>query len=590
MTDAAWDVVVIGAGHNGLVCANDLAAGGRRVLVLESAARPGGLAATREFAGGFRVSAGVHLLAMLDTGIARDLRLERHGLEFAARNLSTVALGNDGERVVFEAGGVAGVSAKDEAAFAEFRRQNGRFARVLAGFCSRPLPRLVDRRRGDTLALAKLAWDMRVLGKADMRELLRVGAINIHDVAEEKFESPLLKAAISMDAVLGSHMGPRSPNTVYSYLHRHMNDDAGANGPAVVKGGMGALGAAFAAAAEASGAEIRYNSPVASIDLAECPRQHSPQRPRQRLRPGSARGHPSHEESSARGHASKEESSALEKPTPEESSASAHPSQAKGTANEHPPMMDYRAVGVTLVDGTRIRAGLVVSNADLKSTFSLVGPLNLDAGFVRRIHNFRASGVTAKLHLALDGLPEFRGAASGDAGARLLLAASMDDIESAFNHAKYGRFSPAPVMEVSIPTVHDASLAPAGKHVLSALVQYAPYNLKDGWDSGRDAFMAICLERLEALAPGIGGTVRAAELLVPPDLEREFGVRGGHWHHGEIALDQALFTRPVPGANRYATPVPGLYLCGASSHPGGGILGLAGRNAARAILAGGSSA
>ena len=521
MTDAAFDAVVIGAGHNGLTCAAYLARSGRRVLVQEAAERTGGLAATREFADGFRVSAAAHLLTMLDAGVARDLGLERHGLELAARNLKTVALGNGGERVVLADGAVSGVGAGDEAAFAEFRRQNRRFAKVLAGFCSRPLPRLVERKRSDTLALAKLAWAVRTLGKADMQELLRVGAINIRDVAEEKFSSGLLKAAVSMDAVLGSHMGPRSPNTVYSYLHRHMNDDAGATGPAVVRGGMGALGDAFASAAEAAGAEIRTGNPVVCIDLAEA------------------------------------------------------------SANRA-----CRVAGVTLADGTRIESGLVVSGADLKTTFGLVGPLNLDAGFVRRVHNFRARGVTAKLHLALDRLPEFRGAQAGDAGARLLLASSMDDIESAFDHAKYGRFSPVPVMEVSIPTVHDPSLAPPGKHVLSALVQYAPYQLKGGWDAGRKALLAVCLERLDALAPGIGAAVHAAELLTPPDLEAQFGLRGGHWHHGEIALDQALFTRPVPGANHHAAPLAGLYLCGASSHPGGGILGLAGRNAARAILAG----
>ena len=516
MTDAACDIVVIGAGHNGLVCASYLAGRGRKVLVVEAADRPGGLAATREFAAGFRVSAGAHLLTMLDPGVARDLALERHGLDYAARNLKTVALGEGGERLVFEDGAVSGVCAADEAAFAGFQRQNRRFARVLAGFCSRPLPRLVERRRSDSLALAKLAWNLRTLGKVELRELLRVGAINIYDVADEKFSSPLLKAAVGMDAVLGSHMGPRSPNTVYSYLHRHMNDDAGATGPSIVKGGMGSLGAALAAGAEAAGAEIRYGSRVVSIDLAD---------------------------------------------------------------------KDHRAAGVTLADGTRIKAPLVVSNADLKTTFRLVGPLNLDAGFVRRVHNFRARGVTAKLHLALDGLPGFRGADAGDAGARLLLASSMDEIESAFDHAKYGEFSPSPVMEISIPTVHDRSLAPAGKHVLSAVVQYAPYALKAGWETGRQAFQAVCLQRLEAFAPGIGKRVRAAQLLVPPDFETEFAVRGGHWHHGEIALDQALFTRPVPGANRYAAPVPGLYLCGASSHPGGGIHGLAGRSAAREIIA-----
>ncbi len=530
MTESTWDVVVIGAGHNGLTCAGYLAKSGRRVLVLEAADEPGGLAATRQFAAGFRVSAAAHLLTMLDPGIARDLALERHGLEYAARNLRTVALGGAGERVLVEGDTVRGVSVGDQAAYQLFQRQNRRFARVLAGFCARPLPRLVRRSRRDTLSLARLAWDVRTLGREDMRELLRVGAINIFDVVEEKFENALLKAAIGMDAVLGSQMGPRSPNTVYSYLHRHLSDASDATGPAIAKGGMGVLGSALAAAACAAGAQIRYGSRVVGIDVGERPR-----------------------------------------PT---------------SANAHSSREDARVMGVSLADGTRIPASLVVSNADLKTTFQLLGPLHLDAGFVRRVHNFRALGVTAKLHLALDGLPEFRGLDPEDTGARLLLAPSLKDIESAFNHAKYGEFSPVPVMEVSIGTVHDDSLAPAGKHVLSAVVQYAPYRLQAGWEAGRAAFEAICLSRLETFAPGIGELVRASELLVPPDLEARFGVRGGHWHHGEIALDQALFTRPVPGANHYATPVPGLYLCGASSHPGGGILGLAGRNAARAIIAG----
>ena len=557
MTDAAYDVVVIGAGHNGLACARYLAASGRKVLVLEAADRPGGLAATREFADGYRVSAAAHLLTMLDAGIAKDLALERHGLEYAATNLRTVALADSGAAVIIDGDEIGGVSADDQAAYREFQRQNRRFARVLAGFCSRPLPRLVDRSRRDTLALAKLGWGLRTLGRADMRELLRVGAINIFDHAGEKFDSALLQAAVGMDAVLGSHMGPRSPNTVYSYLHRHMNDDAGAIGPAIVKGGMGTLGRAFAAAATAAGAEIRYGHRVASIDL-------------ERPRLGSARGHPPHKDHPRPG-------SAMEHPPHED-----HP--RPGSARGHPPNQDLRVTGVTLADGSRVSAGLVVSNADLKTTFRLVGPLNLDAGFVRRVYNFRAWGVTAKLHLALDALPEFRGLDPADAGARLLLAASMQDIESAFNHAKYGEFSARPVMEISIATVHDESLAPAGKHVLSAAVQYAPYRLKAGWDAARETFKDICLKRLETFAPGIGDLVRAAELLAPPDLEAEFGVRGGHWHHGEIALDQALFTRPVPGANHYVAPVPGLYLCGASSHPGGGILGLAGRNAARQIV------
>ena len=509
MADSAWDAIVIGAGHNGLACAGYLAQSGRRVLVLEAADHPGGLAATREFADGFRVSL-AHLLTTLNPQVAKDLALQKHGLKFAAANLKTVALDGQGGQLAIDGAKVEGVAAKDAAAYAEFHRQTRRFAKVLAGFCAQTPPRLAERQWRDSLALAKLGWALRTLGKADMRELLRIAAINIYDVANERFDSPLLKAAIGLDGVLGSHLGPRSPNSVYGYLHRHLNDGLDGGGPSLVQGGMGALGDAFAAAARAAGAQIRCGSRVTRIDLE-----------------------------------------------------------------------DGRAAGVALADGASVKANLVLSNADLKTSFlDLLGPPNLDAGFVRRVHNFRAQGVAAKLHLALDGLPAFRGLAPADAGARLLLAPSMDAIELAFNHAKYGECSPSPVMEISMPTLHDPSLAPAGKHVLSAVVQYAPHRLQGGWEAGRAAFLQACLERLEAFAPGIGGMVLASELLAPPDLEARFNLRGGHWHHGEIALDQALFMRPVPGAHRYATPVPGFYLCGAAAHPGGGLCGLAGRNAA----------
>ena len=181
-------------------------------------------------------------------------------------------------------------------------------------------------------------------------------------------------------------------------------------------------------------------------------------------------------------------------------------------------------------------------------------------------------------------MPAFTGLDAALAGERLLLAETMDHIELAFNHAKYGEFSQAPVMEISIPTVYDESLAPQGKHVLSAIVQFAPWRLKTGWESGKKDFMGLALDQLERFAPGFKNRIIAAELCAPPDLEAEFGMAGGHWHHGEIALDQALLMRPMPGAHQYATPLAGLYLCGAGAHPGGGIMGLAGRNAAQAVL------
>jgi phytoene dehydrogenase-like protein len=188
------------------------------------------------------------------------------------------------------------------------------------------------------------------------------------------------------------------------------------------------------------------------------------------------------------------------------------------------------------------------------------------------------------LNLALDAPPRFAGVSARQAAGRLLIAPSMQHVERAYNHAKYGEYSAAPIMEVTIPTMLDPGLAPVGGHVLSAIVQYAPYALRIGWDAGRQPFLDRCLATLEIYAPGLTRSISSAELLCPQDLEAEFRMHGGHWHHGELAFDQFFMVRPVPGAAQHVTPVPGLYLCGAGCHPGGGVMGVAGRNAARQIL------
>jgi phytoene dehydrogenase-like protein len=216
----------------------------------------------------------------------------------------------------------------------------------------------------------------------------------------------------------------------------------------------------------------------------------------------------------------------------------------------------------------------------------LLGARHLDAGFVRRVDHIRARGLAAKLHLALKSAPVFSGVSAQQLSGRLLLAPSLSYIEHAYNHAKYGEFSSAPIMEITLPTLNDASLAPAGQHVLSAIVQYVPYTLKEGWQSGRARLLQTALDSLERLSPGLRDSVLHAELLTPPDLEREFRSSGGHWHQGDLAFDQFLMVRPVPGAAQYRTPLPGLYLCGAGCHPGGGVMGVAGRNAAQQVLRG----
>ena len=242
-----------------------------------------------------------------------------------------------------------------------------------------------------------------------------------------------------------------------------------------------------------------------------------------------------------------------------------------------------RAVGVALESGEQVRAGLVVSAINPRLTFQkLVGPRHLDAGFYTRTSHIRSRGAAAKLTLALTGAPDFRGA---DLQSRLVIAPSSEAVELAFNPGKYGEVPPAPVMEIILPSAFETGLAPDGHHVLSAIVQYAPHNPKAGVDAARSEMLENSLIQLEAHAPGLRALIAHAELLMPQDIEQKFGMVGGNWHHGELAVEQMLFNRPLREAAHYATPLPGLWLAGAGSHPGGGINGAAGWNAAERILA-----
>jgi phytoene dehydrogenase-like protein len=509
------NIIIIGGGHNGLVCAAYLAKAGKKVTVLEAADQVGGAAATREFAPGYRASC-AHLLNLLDDSISKELSLSSNGLSIAKSGLDTIALDVDGNHVTIKANGIegAGLSNEDKAAYTEYRRFMSKFAAVIGGLHNQVPPRITQE-RGDLMTLGKLALKIRMMGRDDMREFLRIAGINIYDILKENFDNPLLKGALSLDAVLGTFSGPRSNNTVFTALHRMSGNNAGAAGAmSIAAGGMGAVTEALAAAAKKAGAEIRTGSPVSRI------------------------------------------------------------------------LMDGMQVsGVELANGEQLAASTVVSNADPKTTImDLLGARHVEADFARRINNVRSNGNAAKLHLALDALPDFRGLSQAQLGERLVIAPTVEYVELAFNHCKYGEYSAKPVAEITIPSIHDRSLAPDGKHVLSAIIQYAPRNLGAGWSEGKAAFTGAVMDVLAAYAPDIREKTVATQLLTPEDLEREFRMTGGHWHHGELSLDQFLMLRPVPKSAQYKTPVDGLYFCGAGCHPGGGVMGSAGRNAANAVL------
>ena len=514
----AFDIAIVGGGHNGLVAAAYLARAGRRVVILERRGVVGGPVATEEFAPGFHGPTGATVCGPLRPEIVRDLDLTARGAHFIPLDPEVVALGDRKAIRIWRdvgktQGELASFSPKDSEAYPRFVELLSDFARALDPLLAAPPPNVTSPTLGEQTMLVRRALTLRRLGKKVMQQMLRLPPMSIRDLLNEWFETELLKASLAVDALVGTFEGPWSPGTAFGIV-RHFLPVVHGTAWAFVKGGMGNLANALAQAARDAGATIRTGSDVRRI--------------------ASDGG---------------------------------------------------RVTGVELVSGEFIGARVVASNADPKRTFlHLVGPEELSPEFLLNVRNFEMNGVVAKVNYALEALPGMP-ATADEIPAHFRVCPSLEYIERAYDDAKYGRPSSEPFLDVFVPTVVDPDLAPSGKHIMSVHVQYAPYALRGSdWKKEGAKLGDRVTTILEDYAPGLEQLIVNQQVLTPVDLEERFGLTEGHIYHGEMTLDQSFVLRPVPGWSRYRTPVEGLYLCGSGAHPGGGITGAPGYNAAREIL------
>ena len=523
------DAIIIGGGHNGLVCAWYLARAGLTVTVLEARAVVGGAAVTEEFHPGFRNSVAAYTVSLLNPTVIRDMALARHGLRIVERPLSNFLPLGDGRYLKVGPGKtaleVAKFSQRDAGRLDDYQRHLDVAADLLRALVLQTPP---NRTEGgwfaalpELIKAGQLGNRMRKLPLAAQRELLDLFTKSAGDYLDGWFESDPIKAAYGFDSVVGNYASPYTPGSAYVLLHHvfgEVNGRKGAWGHAI--GGMGAITQAMAKAAGERGVEIRTACPVAEVVLE-----------------------------------------------------------------------GGRATGVVTESGERLAARVVVSNLNPRLLYTrLVDPAALPADFLRRMQAWRCGSGTFRMNVALSELPDFTclpGKAQAEHhGSGIIIAPSLGYMERAYHDARAQGWSNAPIVELLIPSTLDPTLAPPGGHVASLFCQHVAPQLPDGasWDAQRERVADLMIETVDRHAPNFKRAVLGRQIMSPLDLERTFGLVGGDIFHGALGLDQLFSARPMLGHADYRGPVPGLYTCGAGTHPGGGVTGAPGHNAAREVL------
>jgi phytoene dehydrogenase-like protein len=524
-----YDAVIIGGGHNGLTCAAYLAMAGLKVVVLERRPVVGGAAVTEEFHPGFRNSVASYTVSLLNPKVIADLRLAEHGLRIVERRIPNFLPLDD--RQYLKVGGgrtrdeVAKFSARDAERIDAYQARLEAVADVLRALVLETPPNVVEGHPfaaiGELIKGGRIANRLRHLGLDLQRELLDLFTTSAGDYLDRWFESAPIKAAYGFDGVVGNYASPYTPGSAYVLLHHCFGEVNGTKGVwGHAIGGMGAITQAMARSATTHGAEIRVSAAVREVIVEQ-----------------------------------------------------------------------GRAVGVVSGNGEAIRGRAIISNLNPKLLYgSLIDQAALPAAFAQRIANWRCGSGTFRMNVALSELPDFSCLPGRDLAehhtAGIIMAPSLAYMEQAYFDARTHGWSKRPIVELVISSTLDDSLAPAGQHVASLFCQHVAPQLPDGasWDDHREAVADLMIETVDRYAPNFKASVLGRQIMSPLDLERTFGLVGGDIFHGALDLGQMFSARPMLGHADYRGPLPGLYMCGSGTHPGGGVSGLPGHNAAREVL------